>query len=73
VLRQEAIENFVFPDEIKPKLMQISKLNIFTPHKIESAANCISYHQKTSMKRAIISFTKCVLIYSKLREKAQCK
>ena len=32
---QEAMENFVFPDEIKTKLMKMSKLmNIFMSHKI---------------------------------------
>ena len=56
------MENFVFPDEIKTKLMKMSKLKkkFYVPI-WESAASCISV-----MKCAIISFTKCVSNYSKL-------
>ena len=46
-IKQEAMENFVFPDEIKRKLMKMSKLmNIFLrPIKLcEIAANCISFY-----------------------------
>ena len=49
------MENFVFPDEIKTKLIKMSKLmNFFLPQKIwESAASCIS-----EMKCAIILLKK---------------
>ena len=37
---QEAMENFVFPDEIKTKLMKMSKLmNIFSGLAVDSRGN----------------------------------
>ena len=62
------MENFVFPDEIKTKLMKMSKLkNIFTFPKIMGKCSKLHFFSwKTSLKCATISFTKCVSNYSKL-------
>ena len=62
------MENFVFPDEIKTKLMKMSKLkNICKSQKIMGKCSKLHFFSsKTSMKCAIILVTKCVANYSKL-------
>ena len=58
------MENFVFPDEIKTKLMKMSKLtNIFYVPKNYGKALQAAFSE---MKSAFISFTECASNYSKL-------
>ena len=57
----------VFPDEIKTKLMKMSKLKIFTFAKIMGKCSKLHFFtSKTSYKCGVISVTKCVSNYLKL-------
>ena len=62
------MENFVFPHEIKTKLMKMNKLKIFftSPKIMGKCSKLHFFSSKTSMKCAIISVTKCVTNYLKL-------
>ena len=55
---QEAMENFVFPDEIKTKLMKMSKLKIFfmSPKIMGKCSKLHFFSSKTSMKCAVQLF-----------------
>ena len=45
MLTQEAMENYVFPDEVKTKLMKMNEEHFLRPLKLcKSAASCMSFH-----------------------------